>query len=504
MKVNDFSPGEPMAKAALSRREQNKAEKRGRIIAAARALFAHKGFEATTTQQIAEAAGVGAGTLFLYASTKDDLLILVFRQEMIELVERAYQAARRKRVLVDQLIAFFETFVAYHERDLPLARSLMRQLGYVGSADQRSEVSELMTALLRRLALILEAAKGRGEAQLRDSAGRRRSGHLRRLLLQPHQAAQQLPQPRAVRPRPQEPARARLARLLAAAGTARRNLMPARTGQQFLNGLREPREIWVGDDKVADIAGHPAFAGAAEAMAGVFDLQHQHGADCLAPDPETGEPINVSHLIPRSKADIARRHAGLARIAEYTVGVMGRSPDYMNVTYAGFAGRCDEWRAHGNDEGAENLVAYQKHLRRNDISLTHTIIHPTIDKGAGDRIRVGDDVPLHKVGETEHGILVSGARILATLAPFADELAVYPGHPLPEGADDYALAFCIPMTTPGLKFICRDSFSTAAQHARLPTLGALRRAGRVRHFRSASRCRAIGCISTATSRSTTR
>jgi len=65
-----------MAHAALSRREQNKAEKRGRIIAAARALFAHKGFEATTTLEIAEAAGVAAGTLFLYAKTKDDLLIL--------------------------------------------------------------------------------------------------------------------------------------------------------------------------------------------------------------------------------------------------------------------------------------------------------------------------------------------------------------------------------------------------------------------------------------------
>jgi AcrR family transcriptional regulator len=154
-----------MARATISRREQNKAEKRGRIIAAARALFAHKGFEATTTQEIAEAAEVGAGTLFLYAKTKDDLLILVFRQEMAELVERAYRAARRERALIAQLVAFFETFVAYHERDLPLARALMRQLGYVASAEQRAEVSQLMTGLLRRLALLVEAAKGRGEAR---------------------------------------------------------------------------------------------------------------------------------------------------------------------------------------------------------------------------------------------------------------------------------------------------------------------------------------------------
>ena len=154
-----------MAKVALSRREQNKAEKRGRIIAAARALFAHKGFEATTTQQIADAAGVAAGTLFLYAKTKDDLLILVFRQEMIDVVERGYQAARRERALVDQLVTYFETFVAYHERDLPLARALMRQLGYVASADQRREVSELMTGVLGRLAQLLEAAKARDEAR---------------------------------------------------------------------------------------------------------------------------------------------------------------------------------------------------------------------------------------------------------------------------------------------------------------------------------------------------
>ncbi len=46
---------------------------------------------------------------------------------------------------MDQVIAFFETMVAYHERDLPLAHALMRQLGYVGSADQRSLVQELMT-----------------------------------------------------------------------------------------------------------------------------------------------------------------------------------------------------------------------------------------------------------------------------------------------------------------------------------------------------------------------
>ena len=233
--------------------------------------------------------------------------------------------------------------------------------------------------------------------------------------------------------------------------------MAARSGTEFLRGLKDEREIWIGDERVRDVAGHPAFSGAAQGLAGLFDRQHAHAQDCLMPDPETSEPINVSHMIPRSRADIERRHRALQSAAEYTIGMMGRSPDYMNVTYAGFAGRADEWAVNGNEAGAERLVKYQKFLRRGDISLTHTIVNPTIDKALGDVPAPGNDVALQKVGETEHGIIVRGARILATLAPFADEIAVYPGHPLPPGTDAYALSFCIPMATPGLKFLCRDS-----------------------------------------------
>jgi 4-hydroxyphenylacetate 3-monooxygenase len=236
--------------------------------------------------------------------------------------------------------------------------------------------------------------------------------------------------------------------------------MPARTGSEFLAGLRSPRDIWVGDDKVSDVVTHPAFAGAAQTMAQIFDLQHQEAQACLMTDAETGEPVNVSHLIPRSRADLERRHRCLQRVAEYTVGLMGRTPDYMNVTFAGFAGRADEWACNDNDRGAGNLVAYQKYLARHDISLTHTIVHPTIDKSKGDVPAQGDQVAIHKVADTDHGIVVRGARILATLAPFADEIAVYPAMPLVEGTDAYALSFCVPMGTPGLKFICRDSCAT--------------------------------------------
>jgi 4-hydroxyphenylacetate 3-monooxygenase oxygenase component len=235
--------------------------------------------------------------------------------------------------------------------------------------------------------------------------------------------------------------------------------MPARTGAEFLRGLRDGRAVWLGGDRIADPAEHPALRGAAEALAEVFDLHHRFPEDCLIPDPETGEPIATSHMIPRSRADLRHRSRALRRVAAFSVGLMGRTPDYMNVTYAGFAGRADEWAINGNERGAANLVAFQKELARRDLSLTHTLIHATVDKSKG-HVPVGlDDTQLHKVEDTAHGILVRGARVLATLAPFADEIAVYPSQPMPDASARHALSFSIPMSTPGLIFICRDSVS---------------------------------------------
>ncbi len=235
--------------------------------------------------------------------------------------------------------------------------------------------------------------------------------------------------------------------------------MPARTGAEFLQGLRDDRRIWLGGQRITDPMEHPALRGAAQSIAAVYDLHHRHPDDCLMPDPETAESIALSHMIPRSKADLLRRHKALRRVAEFTAGLMGRTPDYMNVTYAGFAGRSDEWGAHGNEEGAANLVAFQKLLARRDLSLTHTLIHAMSDKSKGHVPSGFDETQLHVVEPTQHGILVRGARVLATLAPFSDEIAVYPSQPMPDASRRHALSFCIPVATPGLTFICRDSVS---------------------------------------------
>lgn len=235
----------------------------------------------------------------------------------------------------------------------------------------------------------------------------------------------------------------------------------ARTGAQFLADLAadDQREIWIGGEKVTNPLDHPLLRPGAESIARVFDLQHAHAAICLVPSPDDGRLVNRTHLIPRSQDDLLMRRASMEIVAAATGGMMGRVPDYLNVTFACFAGAAEVWARRGNERGAENIVNYQKLMRDRDLSTTHAIMNPVADRSKPDAQQFGGEISLHKVGETSEGIVVRGARMLATLAPFADEISIYPGSPLQEGDEAYAIAFAIPISTPGLRFICRDSFS---------------------------------------------
>ena len=235
----------------------------------------------------------------------------------------------------------------------------------------------------------------------------------------------------------------------------------ARTGAQFLSGLASDtdREIWIGGEKVTNPLDHPLLRPGAESIARVYDTQHLHADICLAPSPDDGRLVNRTHLIPRSQEDLRLRRASMEVIAAATGGMMGRVPDYLNVTFACFAGAAEVWARRGNERGAENIVAYQKLMRDHDLSTTHAIMNPVADRSQEETAQMGGEIALHKVGETAEGIVVRGARMLATLAPFADEISVYPGSDLRPGDEAYAVAFAIPMSTPGLKFICRDSFT---------------------------------------------
>lgn len=149
-------------RATLGRRERAKLEKRRRLVVAARELFSHKGFAATTTAEIAERADIGAGTLFLYVHSKEELLVLVFQEDMGRVRDEAFETLPARATLLDEIFHVYAAMSAFHDRDHTLARVFVKEVAFVGDRN-RARLLDFMERLFALSDARIDAAKVRGE-----------------------------------------------------------------------------------------------------------------------------------------------------------------------------------------------------------------------------------------------------------------------------------------------------------------------------------------------------
>ena len=238
--------------------------------------------------------------------------------------------------------------------------------------------------------------------------------------------------------------------------------MPAKSGQQYIDGLREsPAEVWMRGERIKDVTTHPALKGGVGSVAALYDLQHREDVrdEMVFPSPTSGDPVGRSFQVPRTMEDLLLRRRMMTHWAWVGCGMMARTPDFMNVSIAGWAGAA-EFFGQNRPEFAANVRNYHEFIRENDITLTHTLVNLQPRRTSGTVDDLDDQVALTVVKETDAGIVVRGSRVLATLGPISDEIAVYPTRTHMIGPDAWrqAFSFAIPNDTPGLKFICRESF----------------------------------------------
>jgi 4-hydroxyphenylacetate 3-monooxygenase len=181
--------------------------------------------------------------------------------------------------------------------------------------------------------------------------------------------------------------------------------------------------------------------------------------------PSTGERVGRSFSNPKTKEELETRSKMMLNWARETCGMMGRSPDFMNVTFAAW-GAAHEFFGEKRPEFGENMRRYYEFLRENDVTLTHSLINLQRSRNASGMFNLQEGTALEVKKETSAGIVVHGARILATLGPLSDEIAVYSPRLARHSEDHspFAVNFSIPCGTPGLKFLCRDSFDLGRSH----------------------------------------
>ncbi|KQP70768.1 TetR family transcriptional regulator [Microbacterium sp. Leaf288] len=146
---------------ALGRRERNKQDKLDRIVRAASTLFASHGIDEVTTQQIAEAADIGAGTLFLYAKSKSELLLMVQNAHYATALERGRQAAASTDGVVDGIIAQMEPIVACNRVHVDNGRIYLREILFGDASEpHHAEALEIVEQNEQDIAGILVARAG--------------------------------------------------------------------------------------------------------------------------------------------------------------------------------------------------------------------------------------------------------------------------------------------------------------------------------------------------------
>lgn len=242
-----------------------------------------------------------------------------------------------------------------------------------------------------------------------------------------------------------------------------------RTGAAYLAGLQDGREVWLHGRRVADVTTEPGLCRGAHTLARFLDRQFDPAYAERVTYEEDGHRYALSHLTPRSAADVARRGAAFYEWATWSQGMFGRTPDYKNASVMAFAAGAD-FLAQGKPEYADNMRRYYDYVRTHDKVLTHTLVNPTYNHAQAKEGKYSDRVALQVVKETDAGIVVSGARLLATLGPHADEIEVFPSTLLTASAENipFAFAFAIPVATPGVKLICRDSYDLGQSHYDAP------------------------------------
>src|SRR3954453_18471275 len=231
------------------------------------------------------------------------------------------------------------------------------------------------------------------------------------------------------------------------------------TGAEYLESVRDGREIWAYGERVDDVTTHPAFRNSSRMVARMYDALHDPARrDVLTTPTDTGGGTFTHPFFrtARTVDDVVADRDAIAAWARISYGWMGRSPDYK-AAFLGTLGANSDFY----DPYQENAKRWYKQAQERCLFFNHAIINPPVDRDKGvDQVR---DVYIHVDRETDEGLVVSGAKVVATGSALThfNFIAHYGAAPIK--TKDFAVIFAVPMDAKGVKLICRPSYAYAAE-----------------------------------------
>jgi 4-hydroxyphenylacetate 3-monooxygenase len=229
------------------------------------------------------------------------------------------------------------------------------------------------------------------------------------------------------------------------------------TGEEYIESLRDGREVWIYGERVQDVTTHPAFRNSVRMTARLYDALHDsEKQDVLTTETDTGSGGYTHKFFRTAKSaeDMVEDRDAIAEWARMTYGWLGRSPDYK-ASFLGTLGA----NADFYDPYQENAKRWYKEAQEKVLYWNHAIINPPVDRNRPPD-EVGD-VFMHVEEERDDGIVVSGAKVVATGSAITHYNFIA-HYGLPIRKKEFAIIFTVPMDAPGVKLFCRPSYSMTA------------------------------------------
>jgi 4-hydroxyphenylacetate 3-monooxygenase len=231
-----------------------------------------------------------------------------------------------------------------------------------------------------------------------------------------------------------------------------------RTGIEYLDGLRDGREVYLDGSRVADVTSETGLAEAARTVASIFDLQHsEEYREITTFETEEGDRRGCAWLRPRDRSELLRRQLFAQTQARLTGGMFGRLPEYVALFCLGMLDQKESF-SQGDTRYRENIERYFEFAAEHDLALAHGFIDMQLDPSVDlDETRFP-----RVVKKTADGIVVDGAKSIATFAPHADEILIgsFPRSGL---KPHHVMYFAIPAATPGLRIVARTPYGVGSE-----------------------------------------
>ncbi|CAA0099524.1 Anthranilate 3-monooxygenase oxygenase component [Starkeya nomas] len=231
-----------------------------------------------------------------------------------------------------------------------------------------------------------------------------------------------------------------------------------RTGAQYLESIRDGREVYINGERVKDVPSHPMFKPLVDIRARIYDMQWDAKTRDVMTFTQDGEVNGIGNKLPITQQDWWDKRRATDCVLQDVGGV---------VTRVGDEAVGEMWSLFdGQDVLNEVDPRFSENIRNHIDKVLHTDpFHVSANTDPkGDRSKPPQeqdpDMLLHVVKETDAGIIVRGAKF-ETAAAYANQAFTKPtiANWGDSAYSDYAVGFICDLGSPGIKFICRTGFA---------------------------------------------